>query len=68
MSSITCPNCNGTNVAEIIYGLPAPEFLLKPKDKKKNVVHGGCVIDSDSPKFYCNDCRLPFGFDEEIEE
>ena len=64
----TCSHCNGTNISEIIYGLPAPESLLKPKKEKKNVVHGGCVIDSDSPKFYCNDCRLPFGFDEEIEE
>ena len=37
----TCPHCNGTNTSEIIYGLPAPEFLLKPKKEKKNVVHGG---------------------------
>ena len=44
----TCPHCNGTNISEIVYGLPAPEFLLKPKDKKKNVVHGGCV----SPYFH----------------
>ena len=64
----TCPHCNGTNTSEIVYGLPAPEFLLKPKKEKKNVDHGGCVIDSDSPKFYCNDCRLPFGVREEIEE
>ena len=27
----TCPHCNGTNTSEIVYGLPAPEFLLKPK-------------------------------------
>ena len=30
-----CPNCEGTNVAEIMYGLPTQEFM-EELDKEEN--------------------------------
>ena len=35
MNEKTCPNCNGTNVAEIMYGLPSQEFM-EELDKEEN--------------------------------
>ena len=35
MTETKCPNCNGTNVAEIMYGLPSQEFM-EELDKEEN--------------------------------
>ena len=40
MTEKTCPNCNGTNVAEIMYGYPSSQFLdemKKSKEKQKEM-------------------------------
>jgi hypothetical protein len=65
----TCPNCNGTNVAEIMYGLPTQEFM-EELDKEKNKGKyrlGGCCISNDDPAFSCNDCGELLGHREEEE-
>ena len=69
MTKKICPNCNGTNVAEIMYGLPTQEFM-KELDKEKNKGKyrlGGCCISNDDPAFSCNDCGELFGHREEEE-
>ena len=70
MTEKTCPNCNGTNVAEIMYGLPTQEFM-EELDKEKNKGKyrlGGCCISNDDPAFSCNDCGNLFGHREEEED
>jgi len=66
---IICPNCKGTNVAEIMYGLPSQEFLeeLKKKENKEKYRLGGCCISNNDPKYSCNDCRFLFGLREDDE-
>ena len=69
MTERTCPNCNGTNVAEIMYGLPTQKFM-EELDKEKNKGKyrlGGCCISNDDPAFSCNDCGELFGHREEEE-
>ena len=69
MTEKTCPNCNGTNVAEIMYGLPTQKFM-EELDKEKNKGKyrlGGCCISNDDPAFSCNDCGELFGHREEEE-
>ena len=69
MSSITCPDCKGTNVAEIMYGLPSQEFMEElDKDENKDKYQlGGCCISDDDPAFSCNDCGFLFGNREDEE-
>ena len=65
-----CPNCEGTNVAEIMYGLPTQEFMeeLDKEQNKDKYQLGGCCISEDDPAFSCNDCGNLFGNREEEEE
>ena len=58
-----CPNCDGTDVAEIMWGLPTPEFLeeLDKEENKGKYSLGGCCISNDDPGFSCNDCGWRFG-------
>ena len=70
MTERTCPNCNGTNVAEIMYGLPTQKFM-EELDKEKNKGKyrlGGCCISNDDPAFSCTDCGCLFGHREEEED
>ena len=50
---IICPNCKGTNVAEIMYGYPSSKFLdeLKKDENKRKYQLGGCCISNDDPAF-----------------
>ena len=60
MTEKTCPNCNGTNVAEIMYGYPSSQFLdeMKKDENKGKFQLGGCCISNDDPAFSCNDCGI----------
>ena len=40
----TCPNCKGTNVAEIMYGLPTQEFLDELKKEWDNYIEEQSVV------------------------
>ena len=58
-----CPECEGTNIAKIVYGYPSSEFLdeLKKDENKGKYELGGCCISDDDPAFSCNDCGFRFG-------
>ena len=70
MTEKTCPSCNGTNVAEIMYGYPSSQFLdeMKKDENKGKFQLGGCCISNDDPAFSCNDCGSLFGNREEEED
>lgn len=63
MKSITCPNCNGTNIAEIMWGLPSGKFMeeYNKEENKGKYRLGGCCVSNDDPGFECNDCGFRFG-------
>lgn len=52
-----CPNC-GSNMIEIIYGMPDPEAVKMVK--KGKLFLGGCYIDEKNPVFHCNVCRRSY--------
>ena len=70
MTEKTCPSCNGTNIAEIMYGYPSSQFLdeMKKDENKGKFQLGGCCISNDDPAFSCNDCGNLFGNREEEED
>ena len=51
-----CPNCQSTNHAEILWGLPADMGEIEKELERKKIVLGGCVVTGDDPKLECNDC------------
>ena len=51
-----CPECGGTDIAMILYGLPSHELQNSKKVKEKKIVFGGCVVRRDNPELECNDC------------
>jgi len=55
-----CPKCKSDNVVNIIYGEPSPSLLKKSQDGEVEL--GGCIIDSDSPRYKCKSCMNEFGF------
>ena len=60
---VFCPQCE-KKVLKILYGLPAPSFMENPP---KDVILGGCVIDDNSPSYYCPHCHKYFMKDIEKE-
>lgn len=55
-----CPKCGGVNLREYIYGKPSPELIAEAKEND-DIILAGCVIEPDSPGFYCRDCDISFG-------
>ncbi|MCX7720652.1 MAG: hypothetical protein N2Z64_05145 [Dictyoglomus thermophilum] len=51
---IKCPKCGSKNVIPIIYGYPTSEAF--EKEKRGEIILGGCVIEYDSPNWYCKEC------------
>ncbi len=56
-----CPKCGGSNLKTIRYGLLKPMDAKKQEEFDKTSIMGGCMIDGDSPRFYCTDCKESFG-------
>jgi hypothetical protein len=52
----SCIKCQSTNTCEISYGYPADEEEYMKLVAEKKIYPGGCSIESDSPKWYCNNC------------
>ena len=51
MKSITCPECNGTNIAEIVWGLPSQKFMEEyNKEKNKGKYRLKTIIKSNNKK------------------
>ena len=51
----SCPSCNGTDIRQIMYGLPTGETLERAK--RDEVVLGGCTIFDDMPDWRCMSCQ-----------
>ena len=70
MEKQTCPNCKGTNIAQLVWGLPSCKFLeeMDKEENKDKYELRGCVVSGDDPEFYCNDCGEEFGHREEEDE
>ena len=56
-----CIQCNGTSVAEIIYGLCEITNELEQAINKKQIILGGCLIGNNDPKWECTDCFNRWG-------
>jgi len=56
-----CPNCQSTNHAEILWGLPADMRAIEEELDKKEIVLGGCVVTGHDPKWECNECLIRWG-------
>jgi len=66
-SMIRCPQCRSLCVIPIAYGKPGDDLLHAAE--RGLVELGGCVIDDESPRWRCLDCRHAWGcFDDELEE
>ena len=57
----TCPRCGSTDVASILWGYPAFGEQLERDLDEDRVVLGGCILEDDSPKWHCNNCKKEFG-------
>ena len=56
-----CPNCQSTNHAEILWGLPAEMKSIEEALDRKEIVLGGCNVTSHDPKWECNNCLTRWG-------
>ena len=55
-----CPVCNSNkDVIPIIYGKPAAETIKRAEKGECRL--GGCMIDKDSPYYYCKKDKKEFG-------
>jgi hypothetical protein len=52
----SCPNCGGTKVLPIAYGLPTPEGEAAARAGK--LILGGCIVEPDQPDWYCDACEF----------
>ena len=56
-----CSNCQSTNRAEILWGLPADMREIEKELERKEIVLGGCNVIGNDPKLECNDCGTRWG-------
>lgn len=62
---MNCPNCE-KELSEILYGLVnLDDDELKKEIEDKKIILGGCVVSSDSPRYYCRFCKHYFNVDME---
>ena len=57
----TCPECNGTNIALILWGYPGNMDAIKEELEKGKIVLGGCLVTDHDPKWGCNVCNHRWG-------
>ena len=57
----TCHECNGTNIALILWGYPGNMDAIKEELEKGKIVLGGCLVTDHDPKWECNDCLTRWG-------
>ena len=50
----SCPKCDGTEIRQIMYGLPTQETL--DRVERGEVQLGGCMIFDDMPDWVCRSC------------
>ena len=54
-----CPKCESSDMKEIIYGLPAEDFLKS--DEAKKYYCAGCIVTKDDPAWHCDKCDHEWG-------
>jgi len=57
LKEVTCPNCGGTDIAIILWGLANMDSELNKELEDKKVVLGGCCVSGNDPDLECNDCN-----------
>jgi YgiT-type zinc finger domain-containing protein len=55
-----CPSCGHTPIASILYGMPNISDELFEKERRGEVIFGGCVIELDQPTWQCSNCGAEF--------
>lgn len=55
-----CPNCGKSKIAKIIYGMPAYTKELQKDIDEGRVVLAGCMIENDTPSYFCRWCKTKF--------
>ena len=60
-AQIKCPRCGSTQIARILYGMPAFDEDLVAQINAGKIHIGGCCITGFDAKYYCNDCKKKFG-------
>ncbi len=53
-----CPNCGGTNVIPIMYGVP--DAQMSEENDRGAVALGGAIVFPDNPRRQCKDCDQAF--------
>ena len=53
-----CPQCGSTEIAGILYGLPAWDEQLEKQIDNGEIVLGGCMVSDDDAKWICNECAV----------
>jgi hypothetical protein len=56
-----CNACGSKDAALIVYGLTDLDEKMKGMIDLGKITLGGCMVDKDSPKWVCNDCRHKYG-------
>jgi len=52
-----CPKCQSENIGDFVYGPPLAVMDADKEDIMKGKIRAaGCVVDSDSPHWFCQDC------------
>jgi hypothetical protein len=56
-----CPFCKSSDTRTIAYGLIRFESKQDRDETLKTHILGGCSMDDNSPKYFCNSCHRRFG-------
>ena len=57
----SCHKCGSTDIAEILWGMPAQsEELFRALDAGE-ITLGGCVVEEDAPRWECANCGHKWG-------
>ena len=58
---LLCPSCDSSDIAVIVYGLPAMSKEMEKAIADKKITLGGCMIYDGTPQWICNSCGHKFG-------
>lgn len=61
MKKPSCPSCKSGNTCPIVYGYPVNIKAFFEAAAKKEIYPAGCVVEENSPGWFCNDCELRWG-------
>jgi len=58
---LNCPSCGSSEIAVILYGLPALSEELEKAIAERQVTLGGCLVYNGAPQWVCTACNDKFG-------